>query len=479
MSDDRYHAQIVAAREVGLQLGAAQERAFLQLLEEALEELDALVQKGLAGPGVVRTRAEVLRLLEQLQEELARSAAAGMRLTVRRVADLHARATLGLLEDGGRPELGDHVRHAFGGLGARAAAAVLARPELSRAIAGVREDAVATADRVLRRGVLRGSSAEEISRALRLSIRGAEAFPPEALRDLRRIGHGTLDAMGLAPTAENLAHVRETAGAVARRARLIARTEIMAAEHEAGIQAAIDSPVVAAIHWFLSNRHAHRCECDVLAEQDLFGLGPGHYDPRHVPARPHPRCLCGRRHVLRPVHEWGSPRAEAPALRVDLRDVAKEYGFPPSKTTSLLRAVSAPKRVAAAAAVRVPAGAPPLPVGRLPLDVELPRAGGVREARLSHEQYEKILRSRARQPEMIPLLLERMQSVLENPSHVGQLTKDPARRELYRLTPGDPVGVVVGVKILEGETWITTAFPMRESELKKHMRHGRLKVRRV
>jgi hypothetical protein len=32
--------------------------------------------------------------------------------------------------------------------------------------------------------------------------------------------------------------------------------------------------------------------CDVLAHQDLHGLGPGGYPPGEVPETPHPSCLC-------------------------------------------------------------------------------------------------------------------------------------------------------------------------------------------
>jgi len=77
--------------------------------------------------------------------------------------------------------------------------------------------------------------------------------------------------------------------------RLVAH-EIASAADEAGKQLAAQSPVVDLVRWTLSSRH-HALEsspdaCDVLAQADLYGWGPGLYHPSTVPALPHPWCEC-------------------------------------------------------------------------------------------------------------------------------------------------------------------------------------------
>ncbi|MGH7577929.1 MAG: hypothetical protein ACREM1_22765, partial [Longimicrobiales bacterium] len=209
------------------------------------------------------------------------------------------------------------VLSTFGGIGTSAAQAVLARPELARAFRTVRRESVTAVDGIIQRALLRGATSDKLERELRLHVLGADTLPARLLLDRRRIGYRAIQALGYEPTRENLRAVRREAGQVANRARLIARTEPMNAEHEAGIQAAIASPVVAAIQWRLSGRHPVRDQCDDLAHGDWFGLGPGIYDPRQVPRRPHPRCLCLRTHVLRSPEEWGAERGPLPALRSD------------------------------------------------------------------------------------------------------------------------------------------------------------------
>lgn len=57
--------------------------------------------------------------------------------------------------------------------------------------------------------------------------------------------------------------------------------------------------------------------CDLLAEADCYGLGPGVYDPRQAPGKPHPRCLCYLRNILREPSEWGQPRGPVPERILD------------------------------------------------------------------------------------------------------------------------------------------------------------------
>lgn len=96
----------------------------------------------------------------------------------------------------------------------------------------------------------------------------------------------------------------------------IARTEINNANSEADRACAERSPVIKAIQWTLSGRHAglpsSPDECDVYAAADEHGLGAGIYYAETLPARPHPFCLCPLLYVVRPMSEWGEPKPEPP-----------------------------------------------------------------------------------------------------------------------------------------------------------------------
>jgi hypothetical protein len=113
----------------------------------------------------------------------------------------------------------------------------------------------------------------------------------------------------------------------------------MQAEAEAFAQGAADSPVVAYVEVRLSYRHTEACSCEPIAKLDLYGFGPGRYDPRQVPPRPHPRCSCPRSTILRSESEWGAERGPIPDLAVDLEKEAEAYGISPSAQAAFLSAV--------------------------------------------------------------------------------------------------------------------------------------------
>lgn len=332
---DAYHRQVQAARDVGLALSEAQLAAFLRLLEEYADELAVRVATALAGRGRAFALALAREMIEQLSRDMATATRNGIHLTARRVAEIYAEATMALIASAGTP-----VTVTLGGIGVQAAQAVLARPELAAAFRSIRRESVAAVDRILQRGLLRGATSDQLARELRLHVLGSEIFPARALLDRRRIGYQVLREMGYRdPTYAELLQVRKEAGQVAGRARLIARTEPMNAEHEARVRAAIDSPVVAGLRWRLSHRHVIADQCDVLAEVDWYGLGEGVYDPRRVPPRPHPRCLCYTLTVLRPVADWARSRGDAPRRRVDVEDVGLAYDLYPSQIASLAAAM--------------------------------------------------------------------------------------------------------------------------------------------
>jgi hypothetical protein len=327
MSRTGYHQQIEAARRVGLTMTKTQLEEFAKLLRQYADRLAGRVALGFA-TGDERVALRIAReILDDLTRELAKATRTGVVTTARQIEEIHARALL---------ELGS--RHNFGGLATRVAQAVLSRPELSASFKTIRRDSVAAVDRILKRAALRGAGTQQVARELRLHILGADAFPDRLLLDRRRIGYAAIREMGYEPTPENLAAVRKDAGKVAARAQLIARAEPMNAEQEAQVQAAIESPVIEAIQWERSGRGEPCPLCDALAQQDWYGLGPGRYDPRRVPPRPHPRCICRMRSVLRPARDFGKPRGSVPRRRVSMDEIGELYEMSPSQAAQLASA---------------------------------------------------------------------------------------------------------------------------------------------
>lgn len=335
----RYHAAIRAARDTGLQLSAEQQARLVALLEEYAREIERRAAAGLARRTDAAVLREVSAILDAMAVDLATATGEAVRLTARQIAEIQARATLELVTAAG---VDVAVAAAFGMTGARAAQAVLARPELAEAFVTIRRVSAQAANRIIARGRLRGAPPTAIAKELRQYI----ALPGSALEgqgtllaDRRRIGYAAIEQLGYEPTPENLALVRSEASQIAYRAARIARTETANAQSEALIQGAIDSPVVAFVQWALSARHTEPCACEPIAELDLYGHGPGLYDPRCVPIRPHPHCLCLLTHVLRSRDQWGQERGPVPDLAVSLEHEAEATGLPPSAQAAFVRAV--------------------------------------------------------------------------------------------------------------------------------------------
>ena len=340
----RYHDDILAAREVGLQLAGDLELQLLDLLAEFAADLAKLVRAGLASGAQERLYGEVKDLFAELSRQSRSATRAHVHLTAEAVATAHSRAVLGLLRGTGAEGLVPGLRVAFTASGARAAAAVIARKDFARAFRTIRTTSADSANLILRRGILRGAPTTAIERELRMHVGAPGSLlegDRERLSDLRRIGYDTITELGYEPTRENLLRVRAEAGAIRDKATLIARNETMAAEHEVHARAVQVSPVVAALQVKMSGRHPVPDQCDTAANRDLYGLGPGTYPVDKVPTRFHARCLCQFVHVLRPEHEWGTPRPPSPDLAVtDWDELAEAEGLSPSQVKQLRSALA-------------------------------------------------------------------------------------------------------------------------------------------
>lgn len=91
-------------------------------------------------------------------------------------------------------------------------------------------------------------------------------------------------------------------------ARMIARTEPAHAFHEGDRTSSQRNPLVRGMKWNLSPRHPEPDICDVYAEVDFHGMGPGVYPPEFLPPLPHPHDLCFMTHELRRPGEWQRPK---------------------------------------------------------------------------------------------------------------------------------------------------------------------------
>jgi len=112
-------------------------------------------------------------------------------------------------------------------------------------------------------------------------------------------------------------------------ARMTARHETAQAYRASYETSLAEVDGVMGYRWELSPRHPKLDVCDVYANQDLFGLGPGGYPADQVPATPHPSCLCVQTAILdrfalrrelaiargeaEPPRDWESGRRETGA----------------------------------------------------------------------------------------------------------------------------------------------------------------------
>lgn len=81
-------------------------------------------------------------------------------------------------------------------------------------------------------------------------------------------------------------------------AKVIARHERNEAHRTAYQRSMRDKPWVKGFKWALSPSHPKPDICDLLANQNLHGLGPGGYPPDAVPATPHPGCTCTQTAII-------------------------------------------------------------------------------------------------------------------------------------------------------------------------------------
>jgi len=106
--------------------------------------------------------------------------------------------------------------------------------------------------------------------------------------------------------------VEARGGRLENNLRRILSHEVANAADDAGKRLAAQSGAVELVQWTLSFRHdsldSSPDVCDVLAQADPFGFGPGLYHPEAVPVLPHPHCECRIEVVLVEPGDWPADR---------------------------------------------------------------------------------------------------------------------------------------------------------------------------
>jgi hypothetical protein len=167
------------------------------------------------------------------------------------------------------------------------------------------------ANEILLAAAQEGVGPNELARRLRKYVQGSETFQ-EAFTDVPTLS-GDVAKIDLRriPVAQ-----RNATRQMVNNSRRIAVSEVHNARAEAETQHMINDPFVAAVRWELSpNRTTSPDstfvppdECDFLATQDLFGLGPGVYPVDKVPPPPHPYDRCEKMPITRPTSKIGQSK---------------------------------------------------------------------------------------------------------------------------------------------------------------------------
>lgn len=309
----QYVRGLVAARDLNRAIGR---RSVDLIMASFAQMLDRLA-------GDHHTRADVLArevklLILHFEREFAAATAAGVELSVSRILEIHDTATARISQAvTGRAIRLDYAKLTpvvYAQLAVRRGSAEF-RSLLARRI---RQDVFPVIDKVITSaaasGVGPGTLSREIAQILAADNPALLAHLPSRSTLHRGVGQINYARLGVAPA--DVAPLRS----LLYDARRIAVSEVNNSLREANAVAMVESPLVSAAQWQLSGRHHDPDECDVLADTDFYGLGPGFYPPDAFPAAPHPHCGCYQGSVqIRPPSEWDKPKPRSGPPVVDPR----------------------------------------------------------------------------------------------------------------------------------------------------------------
>lgn len=283
---ESYRRAQVAARNAELAIEARQAREIAAAMRHYGDELARGIARLPGGErGVRESVALMRRSADRLEREIARLTGEGRTLGFEKIQEIWTKAGLDVARIEGVPEalLGAVRAPPVSLLGAYEAVggANHWRTLIPRYVANAAEEANA----IVRGALLQGVSPEQLARRLRPYVSGAEPFH-KAFKEMEGVDLRQLKA-----------HDRQAARALNYNARRIAVSETHNARSEAEVQHFINDPLVRAVAWRLAPDRGSvegGDECDVLATEDFYGLGPGIYPVDQVPITPHPFDRCER-----------------------------------------------------------------------------------------------------------------------------------------------------------------------------------------
>ena len=161
--------------------------------------------------------------------------------------------------------------------------------------------------------IARGVSADRGAVLLARSLSANNPDLEAAIRELGKYkGRSLLDNIRHVSLADVDPAVLKEAKQLLYEMRRITVSEINSAYNEADRVSAARSPMVKGLKWQLSGAHAGLPSspdvCDILAGQDIHGLGDGVYYPETTPGLPHPHCGCSTSTVFRKPEDWDKPK---------------------------------------------------------------------------------------------------------------------------------------------------------------------------
>lgn len=161
--------------------------------------------------------------------------------------------------------------------------------------------------------IARGVSADRGAVLLARSLSANNPDLEAAIRELGKYkGRNLLENIRHESLADVDPAVLKEAKQILYEMRRITVSEINSAYNEADRVSAARSPMVRGLKWQLSGAHAGLPSspdvCDILAEQNIHGLGDGVYYPETTPGLPHPHCGCSTSTVFRKPEDWDKPK---------------------------------------------------------------------------------------------------------------------------------------------------------------------------
>jgi hypothetical protein len=260
-------------------LGAALPRETLPRLLRIADALEA-AHRPLGPAGLVRFGEPAQRVAQQVQRKVYQD---GLNLSQR----LHRRTVM---------QQADFARTLAEGMQRGRAAVELAK-DLER-IGGIAPRLPKYLDEVVQAARAGDHAAFERAMNKAWRIANERKAGPLGVRDTTR---QFLSRLRKAEAHQIGAFTRDYLGRKARyHATVVARHETNEANRTAYIEGSGGKPWVLGLKRNLSASHPHdsTCECEELATQDLYGLGPGVYPVDRYPETPHPNCLCFPTQVL-------------------------------------------------------------------------------------------------------------------------------------------------------------------------------------